>query len=72
MVSRNTIGSHARNFLSSLASYREDSSRPVIFVAHSMGGLVVKDVGFNDLKPPRSDRSLLMSATCDRPSSHPW
>ncbi|KAK8073299.1 hypothetical protein PG994_004198 [Apiospora phragmitis] len=46
VVSSNTIGNHARNFLNLLSAYRAQSKsvdRPIIFVAHSMGGLMCED-----------------------------
>ncbi|KAK7917452.1 hypothetical protein PG985_011060 [Apiospora marii] len=46
VVSSNTIGNHARNFLNLLTSYRAQSQsvdRPIILVAHSMGGLMCED-----------------------------
>ncbi|KXJ85308.1 hypothetical protein Micbo1qcDRAFT_223460 [Microdochium bolleyi] len=46
-VSGNRIGDHARNLLSALAAQRaldpSGVALPLIFVAHSLGGLVVKD-----------------------------
>ncbi|KAK7946915.1 uncharacterized protein PG986_011236 [Apiospora aurea] len=47
VVSSNTIGNHARNFLTLLSSYRAQSNtadRAIILVAHSMGGLMCEDV----------------------------
>ncbi|OCL11660.1 hypothetical protein AOQ84DRAFT_335546 [Glonium stellatum] len=46
MVSNNRIGNHARNLLAALATYREGdytNKLPIIFVAHSLGGLVCED-----------------------------
>ena len=42
----NRIGDHARDFLNKLVGYRQQSkslNRPLIFVAHSLGGLLCKD-----------------------------
>ena len=45
MVSGNRLGSHAKNLLNDLAAYRTNRTQnlPIIFVGHSLGGLVVKD-----------------------------
>ncbi|KAK4207664.1 hypothetical protein QBC37DRAFT_298226 [Rhypophila decipiens] len=46
-VSVNRIGDHSKNLLAALARHRQDKQcsahRPIIFVAHSLGGLVCKD-----------------------------
>lgn len=47
MVSKNRIGNHSTNLLAAVATYRENddtNNRPIIFVAHSLGGLICQDV----------------------------
>ncbi|KAH1371877.1 hypothetical protein KXX50_005033, partial [Aspergillus fumigatus] len=46
MVSQNRIGNHSRNLLQAVADYRENdmtNDRHIIFVAHSLGGLICED-----------------------------
>ena len=43
-VSRTRVSDHAKDFLTALAHNRsENPERPLIFVAHSLGGIVCKD-----------------------------
>ena len=47
-ASQNTVGQHATNLLSDIADMLESSQPilPIIFVVHSLGGIVVKAVSF--------------------------
>ncbi|KAK3897175.1 sesB-related regulatory [Staphylotrichum tortipilum] len=59
VVSQTRIANHAWNLLTSLASYRENdrtNERPIIFVCHSLGGLVCEDALVTSRQ--RSERHL--------------
>lgn len=47
MASQNRIGEHASNLVNAIAQVRERTDtegRPIVFVTHSLGGLVTEDV----------------------------
>ncbi|KAF2011165.1 hypothetical protein BU24DRAFT_454648 [Aaosphaeria arxii CBS 175.79] len=63
MVSKNRIGNHAMNLLAAVATYREDDDtdeRPIIFVCHSLGGLVCEDaLATAQQRPERHIKQIL-------------
>lgn len=66
-VSTNRISDHARDLLITLAAQRmteEESNRPIVFVAHSLGGLVCKVAILTSLISP--EPHLMMIAPCTR------
>ncbi|KAJ5216200.1 uncharacterized protein N7498_002607 [Penicillium cinerascens] len=66
-LSQSLIANHAWNLLTSLSSYRDNdgtNERPVIFVCHSLGGLVCEDALFKSRQ--RSEHRLQNIARCTR------
>jgi predicted alpha/beta hydrolase family esterase len=54
MASQNCIGNHALKLANSLGQIRERTEtedRPIIFVTHSLGGLVFEDVSQPQSRP---------------------
>ncbi|KAK7971551.1 hypothetical protein PG989_016567 [Apiospora arundinis] len=66
VVSSNTIGNHAKNFLSLLSSHRAQSrsiDRPIILVAHSMGGLMCEDALLESQNSPETHLRVILECT---------
>ncbi|KAJ6143763.1 hypothetical protein N7471_003216 [Penicillium samsonianum] len=65
VVSQSRIANHAWNLLTALSTYRENdgtNERPIIFVCHSLGGLVCEDALFtSNQRPERHLRDILHS-----------
>ncbi|KAI1156145.1 Alpha/Beta hydrolase protein [Nemania diffusa] len=63
-VSGNSIGEHSNNLLSALSCCRsEDKARPIIFIAHSLGGLVVKDTLLSSRTSPEPHLRQILDST---------
>ncbi|KAK3387397.1 sesB-related regulatory protein [Podospora didyma] len=65
-VSGNRIGDHSKNLLAALAAHRVDektSNRPIIFVAHSLGGLVCKDALLTSRSSPEERLKKIFECT---------
>ncbi|QMW46615.1 hypothetical protein G4B11_010070 [Aspergillus flavus] len=66
VVSQSLIANHARNLLASLSTYRENDGtdeRPIIFVCHSLGGLVCQDALFTSQIRPESHLHSILPST---------
>ncbi|KAI1260078.1 Alpha/Beta hydrolase protein [Xylariaceae sp. FL1019] len=66
-ISGNRLGDHSMNLLSALAAYRaadETDQRPIIFIAHSLGGLVVKDALLTSRISPEAHLQQIVESTC--------
>jgi Cdc6-like AAA superfamily ATPase len=75
-VSRNRLSDHSRDFLNALVAHRQESGQeqtPLIFVAHSMGGLVCKDALLTSQRSPSKGLQSISAATigvCFMGTSH--
>ncbi|KAK1837152.1 Tetratricopeptide repeat-domain-containing protein [Podospora conica] len=66
MVSTSRIANHAGNLLTSLATYRESNDtneRPIIFVCHSLGGLVCEDALIKSKERPEQHLQNILGST---------
>ncbi|KFY80332.1 hypothetical protein V499_00806 [Pseudogymnoascus sp. VKM F-103] len=62
---QNRIGNHARDLLTDLESNRiNDIDRPIIFVVHSLGGLVVEDAICISRSSPKSEQGIVKIEEC--------
>ncbi|KUJ07385.1 uncharacterized protein LY89DRAFT_365096 [Mollisia scopiformis] len=67
MVSQNRIGNHSMNLLTSIATFREDddtNDRPIIFICHSLGGLVCEDALSAAARRPERHLRAIIDCTC--------
>ncbi|KAF2237565.1 hypothetical protein EV356DRAFT_433129, partial [Viridothelium virens] len=67
VVSKSRIGNHALNLLNAVATYRDNddtNDRPVIFVYHSLGGLVCEDTLFLTRQRPERHPQRVADLTC--------
>ncbi|PMD32818.1 hypothetical protein L207DRAFT_440216, partial [Hyaloscypha variabilis F] len=68
MVSKNRVGNHSMNLITAVAAYRENdntSTRPIIFVCHSLGGLVCKDALIASRQRPERHLQNIFRCTRD-------
>jgi pimeloyl-ACP methyl ester carboxylesterase len=66
VVSQSRIGNHAWNLLTSLATYREKdetNERPIIFVCHSLGGLVCENALVTSRQRPEKHLQNILQST---------
>jgi hypothetical protein len=62
---QNRIANHARDLLTDLENSRiDDIDRPIIFVVHSLGGLVVEDAICISRSFPKSERGIVKIEEC--------
>ncbi|KAJ5646829.1 hypothetical protein N7490_003201 [Penicillium lividum] len=67
VVSQSRIANHAWNLLTSLSSYRENdgtNERSIIFVCHSLGGLVCEDALLTSKQRPERHLHNILRSTC--------
>jgi hypothetical protein len=65
VAGQNTVREHARNLINELAARRRNAAgRPIIFVAHSLGGLVCQDALLICINPDEEAQSDILSSTC--------
>jgi pimeloyl-ACP methyl ester carboxylesterase len=63
-VGQNTIQDHAKNLINDLCALRKDAiGRPIIFVAHSLGGLIIQDALQSCTNPNDEIQSDILSST---------
>ncbi|KAH6684640.1 hypothetical protein B0J14DRAFT_573294 [Halenospora varia] len=65
-ISSNRIGDHSKNLLAALATHRDgdhSSDRPIIFVAHSLGGLVCEDALLSSKASPEEHLQKIINCT---------
>ncbi|KFZ25366.1 hypothetical protein V502_00151 [Pseudogymnoascus sp. VKM F-4520 (FW-2644)] len=65
VAGHNTVREHATNLINDLAALRRDAvGRPIIFVAHSLGGLVCQDALLVCNNPNEEAQRDILSSTC--------
>jgi len=46
-TNQNNISAHGRSLLNALELYRRESpKRPIVFIAHSLGGIILKKISY--------------------------
>ncbi|KFZ07221.1 hypothetical protein V501_06676 [Pseudogymnoascus sp. VKM F-4519 (FW-2642)] len=65
VAGQNTVREHARNLINDLTALRRDAvGRPIIFVVHSLGGLVCQDALLVSSNPNEEEQRDIVSSTC--------